>query len=69
MRILSFALACLLATTTVSAADDSKHGFEGLKLPGIGPPITSGRISDFAFDPGRKHEYFVATASGNLLNP
>ena len=66
MRILSFAFACLLATVAAPAADDTDHGFEGLKLRGIGPAITSGRISDFAFHPDRKHEYFVATASGNL---
>ncbi len=37
-----------------------------LALRHIGPAITSGRISDFAFHPERKHEFFVATASGNL---
>ena len=34
MRILSFAFACLLATVAAPAADDTDHGFEGLKLGG-----------------------------------
>ena len=42
------------------------HPFAKLSLRPIGPAITSGRISDFAFHPERKHEYFAATASGNL---
>jgi photosystem II stability/assembly factor-like uncharacterized protein len=42
------------------------HPFTTLNLRPIGPAITSGRISDFAFHPERKHEYFAATASGNL---
>ena len=47
-------------------ADIGDHAFKGLELRGIGPAITSGRISDFAFNPERHHEYYVATASGNL---
>jgi len=43
-----------------------KHPFKGLELRGIGPAITSGRISDFAFHPEHKQKYFAATASGNL---
>ena len=31
------------------AADIGDHSFKGLELRGIGPAITSGRISDFAF--------------------
>ncbi len=40
--------------------------FAGLKFRNIGPALTSGRISDFAFNKGGSHSYFVATASGNL---
>jgi photosystem II stability/assembly factor-like uncharacterized protein len=43
-----------------------KHPFKGLELRGIGPAITSGRISDFAFHPEHNQKYFAATASGNL---
>ncbi len=56
----------LLTPFSFAADDESSHPFEGLNLRHIGPAITSGRISDFAFHPERKHEYFVATASGNL---
>ena len=58
----------LLVSVPVSAAEEGggDHVFNGLDLRAIGPAITSGRISDFAFHPDRKHEYYVATASGNL---
>lgn len=48
----------------VTAADDNP--FAGLKLRNIGPAMPSGRISDFAFNPNKKNEFFVATSSGNL---
>lgn len=47
-------------------SDESAHPLAGMPLRNIGPAITSGRISDFAFHPDRKHEFFAATASGNL---
>lgn len=47
----------------VLAADNP---FAGLKFRNIGPALTSGRISDFAFHKGGAHSYFVATSSGNL---
>lgn len=40
--------------------------FAGLKFRNIGPALTSGRISDFAFHKGGSHSFFVATSSGNL---
>ena len=36
------------------------------RLRSIGPALTSGRISDFAVRPGKRHEFFVATASGGV---
>lgn len=51
---------------SASAEEKDTHPLAGLSLRSIGPAITSGRISDFAFHPERKHEYFAATASGNL---
>jgi photosystem II stability/assembly factor-like uncharacterized protein len=67
-RIVAAGLLWVFAASVSLAADDdeSGHPFEGLNLRHIGPAITSGRISDFAFHPDRKHEYLVATASGNL---
>ena len=65
------AYSILFAPLAAASAEDDvppilDHPFAGLELRTIGPAITSGRISDFAFHPERKHEYFVATASGNL---
>jgi len=64
-----FRWALLLASLwTMGASADEKdsHPLASLSLRPIGPAITSGRISDFAVHPDRKHEYWVATASGNL---
>ncbi len=47
------------------SADD--HPLAGLPLRTIGPAITSGRISDFAFHPDRKHVYYAAISSGGLF--
>jgi photosystem II stability/assembly factor-like uncharacterized protein len=38
----------------------------GLALRNIGPAINSGRVVDFAVTPGKRHRFFVATASGGL---
>jgi photosystem II stability/assembly factor-like uncharacterized protein len=40
--------------------------FGAFKLRSIGPALTSGRISDFAVRPGKRHEFFVASASGGV---
>ncbi|MBI5838432.1 MAG: glycosyl hydrolase [Candidatus Eisenbacteria bacterium] len=40
--------------------------FSGLKLRGIGPAVTSGRIIDIAIPPGDPHTWYVAVASGNV---
>lgn len=39
---------------------------EGLKLRCIGPAFTSGRIIDFAVNPEKTSEYYVAVASGGV---
>ncbi len=56
--------ASLFISATAAVADDNP--LATLALRPIGPAITSGRISDFAFHPERKYEFYVATASGNL---
>lgn len=38
----------------------------GLKFRCIGPANTSGRISDFAFNPSNPFEYYVATSAGGV---
>ncbi len=40
--------------------------FKGLVLRGIGPALTSGRVSDFAVDPADRSHYVVAAASGGV---
>ena len=51
---------------TVTMADEDKHPLAQLPLRTIGPAITSGRISDFAFHPKKNHVYYAAIASGGL---
>ena len=38
----------------------------GKKFRNIGPALTSGRISDFAFNPKNFNEYYVAVSSGGV---
>lgn len=40
--------------------------FKGLKFRSIGPAFTSGRIADFAVNPGNPNEYYVGVASGHI---
>ena len=47
-----------------SLADD--HPLAGIPLRTIGPALTSGRVSDFAFFPGQSEKFYVSMASGNL---
>ncbi|MFC1688914.1 glycosyl hydrolase [Pseudomonadota bacterium] len=47
------------------AANDG-HPLAGIPLRSIGPALTSGRVSDFAFHPGQWQVHYVAFASGNL---
>ncbi len=57
-------------TTAPAAAQDegplSSKTFNGLKLRGIGPAFTSGRIGDIAVHPQNRSIYFVAVASGGV---
>jgi photosystem II stability/assembly factor-like uncharacterized protein len=61
-----FALQIVALSASAPAAGEDVGPFANLALRPIGPALTSGRISDFAFHPQRKHEFYVATASGNL---
>jgi len=38
----------------------------GLSWRNVGPALTSGRISDFAFNPTNFYEYYVATSAGGV---
>lgn len=44
----------------------SSEILSGLKFRGIGPALTSGRVSDFAVNPNNRAEYYVAVASGGV---
>jgi len=44
----------------------SAETFAGLKFRGIGPALTSGRITDIAVHPQKRQHYFVAAASGGV---
>ena len=59
----------LFAPVTGFAKDDKQEDtnpLAGIKLRNIGPAMISGRISDFAVNPDKTHEFYVSTASGNL---
>ena len=76
MKKLSFALLLVLLMIPAlgSAAEEAEEPetrlnadtLSGLELRGIGPAINSGRVVHFAVTPGKRHRYFVATASGGL---
>ena len=59
------AIAAVLSPTLAKAQDDP-HPLASLQLRTIGPALTSGRISDFAFHPDHDHVYYVAVSSGGL---
>ena len=79
-RLLPIMLICLCATLlhgqkkkakAEKEEEPSKHYLEkvslsGLKFREIGPALTSGRISDFAVNPSKPSEYYVATSSGGV---
>jgi photosystem II stability/assembly factor-like uncharacterized protein len=56
----------LLAAQSAPAAEDEGHPLASIPLRSIGPALTSGRVSDFAFEPDRWQAHYVAMASGNL---
>ncbi len=67
--ILALSLSLLGAQEKKGQAQESlfsKLSLGELKFRGIGPALTSGRISDFAVNPKNKSEYFVASSSGGV---
>ncbi len=54
---------------TTPAKDEgplSSKTFSGLKLRGLGPALTSGRIGDIAVNPQNRSQYYLAVASGGV---
>ena len=72
--VLSLWLSCstiCIAQKKSKTKNDDKTPLEstnisGLKWRNVGPALTSGRISDFAFNPNNPFEYYVATSSGGV---
>lgn len=69
-RIAAIALVAIMPFSLLvegkTETDKKENPLANLPLRNIGPAMISGRISDFAFNPQRKNEFFAATASGNL---
>ena len=65
IRLLStlFTLIILALPTTTRAEE---HPLSGVPLRSIGPALTSGRVSDFAFHPDHPEIHYVSMASGKL---
>ena len=60
------AIALALACLSTAVAQEDGHPFEKLALRGIGPAVMGGRVTDFAFHPERRQEFFAAHAVGGL---
>ncbi len=73
MKLTRFALLALILipAALAAAADKDAHWLTtetlaGLELRGIGPAVSSGRVSDIAVDPTDHSRYFVTVASGGV---
>ena len=62
----SFLSLFLFISCNPGVASDDAHPLAGIPLRSIGPALTSGRVSDFAFHPDQWQIHYVAFASGNL---
>lgn len=70
----TYVIFCFLTTPLLPIAGKSNakadrfsaKTFSGLKFRSVGPALTSGRISDIAVHPQKRHVYFVAVASGGV---
>ena len=73
MKMTRYALIVLILVSSIGfAADDgddywlTTETLGGLQLRGIGPAVSSGRISDIAVDPNDHSRWFVTVASGGV---
>jgi len=64
-RLLSTIL-CLASASLPFVAQAAEHPLAGIPFRNIGPALTSGRVSDFAFHPQHSQSFYVSMASGNL---
>ena len=66
LAILMFAPIVAVAADEAADKPETKLNADtlaALALRNIGPSINSGRISDFAVTPGKRHRYFIATGA------
>ena len=66
LLLYSFILSIVFGQEKKSENFLSKLNLGAFKLRSVGPALTSGRISDFAVHPDKRHEYYVATSSGGV---
>ncbi len=57
-------ISILASFPSIALAAD--HPLSGIPLRSIGPALTSGRVSDFAFVPGQLQKFYVSMASGGV---
>lgn len=65
-RLRKFCLLASILFPPIAMAQDDANPFETLELRSIGPAVMGGRVSDFAFHPDRRQEFFAAHAVGGL---
>jgi photosystem II stability/assembly factor-like uncharacterized protein len=56
----------VLLIAGIATAQEVNNPFATLAFRGIGPAVMGGRVSDFAFHPGRRQEFYAAHAVGGL---
>ena len=64
--MLLFMILTLLALFSPTAILADEHPLSAIPLRNIGPALTSGRVSDFAFVPGQFQSFYVSMASGGV---
>ena len=69
-RVLSLALASIVASTALAATQDApllnSKALQPLEFRSIGPTLTTGRIQDIEIDPRNPSVWYVAAAFGGL---
>ena len=65
IRLLSISITFFTLSLPVFTLAE-EHPLADIPLRNIGPALTSGRVSDFAFHPGKSQSFYVSMASGNL---
>ena len=67
LRIKMLSLIVLIAGLNLPVETQATdHPLAGIPLRNIGPALTSGRVSDFAFHPTQSQTFYVSMASGGV---